>query len=111
MPAVFTKSARGVDTLGRRQFHPGKLALDNSYPTGGYSVTLAGIKARNARAIESCIITGGNPAANPYKFTWDSTNNKVMGAWSGPAINGVLAEIANATNLAAVTLDVIFILV
>ena len=106
---TFTTSKRGDDVLGRRRLVAGKLTLDASYPTGGMSVTLATIKAKNARAIEGCLILGGTPTANAFKFHWDSTNNKLMAAWTGPGLSGVLAEIANGTNLSAVTLDVLFV--
>lgn len=110
MAIVFTPSKRGTDTIGRRQFHPGKMALDADYPTGGYAVTLATIKAKNARAIESCIITGGNAAANTRKFQWDSVNNKIMAAQTGLA-STPFVEPVNLEDLSAVVLDCIFILV
>lgn len=109
MAIAFTPSKRGDDVVGRRRFVPGRLTLDNSYPTGGYPVTLATIKAKNARAIEGCIILGGNPAGNTRKFSYDTTNNKVMAAQTGAAVNAVFIETPNATDLSTITLDVIFV--
>lgn len=110
MPVSFVRSSRGYDVLGRRQLHVGKLTLDNSYPTGGYSLTLAILKARNARIIEGVIVSGGNAAAATRKFSWDSVNQKLMAHQTGAALSGVFSETANATDLSAVILDLTIIL-
>jgi hypothetical protein len=109
MTIAFTASRRADDVLGRRRLVAGKLTLDNSYPTGGYPVTLATIKAKNVRAIEGCLILGGNPAGATRKFTWDSTNNKLMAHQTGAAVNGVFSETPNATDLSTITLDALFV--
>lgn len=111
MAISFTPSKRGDDVLGRRRLVPGKLTLDADYPTGGYPVTLATIKAKNARAIEGCVIIGGNPASATRKFSWDTTNNKLMSHQTGAAVNGVFSETPNLDDLSAVVLDVIFVTV
>jgi len=109
MAIAFTPSKRGDDVLGRRRLVAGRLTLDNSYPAGGYPVTLATIKAKNARAIEGCMIIGGNPASATRKFSWDSTNNKLMAHQTGAALSGVFSETAGATDLSALTLDALFV--
>lgn len=105
---TFTPSKRGDDVLGRRRFVAGKLTLGPEvYPAGGYPITLATIKAKNARAIEGCLILGGNPAGATRKFTWDSTNNKLMAHQTGSALSGVFLE--SSGDLSAITLDVLFV--
>lgn len=110
MAIAFTPSKRGDDVLGRRRLISGKLTLDNPYPAGGMPITLATIKAKNVRAIEGCLILGGNPAGATRKFTWDSTNNKLMAHQTGAALSGVFSE-TGAVDLSAITLDVIFVCV
>lgn len=111
MAVSFVRSPRGYDVIGRRQVHVGKLTLDTSYPTGGYLLTTTILKVRNARAIEGVIVSGGNAAAAPRKFSWDSVNQKLMAHQTGAALSGVFSETANAVDLSAVILDLTITLI
>lgn len=108
MAVTFTPSKRGDDVLGRRRLVSGKLALDATYVAGGFPISLATIKAKNARAIEGCMIIGGNALSATRKFSWDTGANKLMAHQTGAALSGVFSE-TGAVDLTGLTLDVIFV--
>lgn len=73
----------------------GTVAFDSSYPTGGEALSFEGFTP-TAVMFQS---SGG------YVFSWDSTNNKVLAyrADYDAVADGALIQVANATNLAALT--------
>lgn len=68
---------------------PGTMAFDSSYPSGGEAVTGWDATKILAHTIYS---------SSTYDFTYDHVNKKVV-AWD----TGTGAEVANATNLSALT--------
>lgn len=92
----------GPVPFGDRWITVRKVAFDSSYPTGGESLTTSELgfsKAPDWVEIEP---------KNGYVFEYDATNQKIK-AFQGDNANAAaapLVEVANTTNLAAVT-DVI----
>lgn len=67
----------------------GEIAFDNSYPTGGESITIP-----NAEYVHDLAVT----AEGGYTFPWDkSTSAPKVLAYSGSS------QVANATDLSALT--------
>lgn len=73
----------------------GTIAFDSSYPTGGEALSFEGFTP-TAVMVQS---SGG------YVFSWDSTNAKVLAYYADydGAADGALIQVANETNLAALT--------
>ena len=74
------------------------LALDNSYPTGGYAIDFTSIGIRDVQFIVVENTSG-------YDFAWDRVNKKLQayqfnypGAAAGPG-----TEVPNATDLSAIS--------
>lgn len=86
-----------------------EITLDNSYPTGGY--TIAPGDAGLSNIIGAAVI--GVPSGVGYWFLWNSTTGKLQafegstGAASGDAVEFV--EVANATDLSAVKVNLLFL--
>jgi hypothetical protein len=72
------------------------LDLDDSYPTGGYPVSLAGITNANGYAI---VMAEAQPSG-AYRFWWDAVNSKLM---AFVVSSDSASEVSNGTNLAAIT--------
>lgn len=75
----------------------GSIALDNSYPTGGYALSLTGV-----RRIEALWPCGGSGAANGYDYEWDAAAQKAK-AYRTDQIDDPQEEVPAATDLSAVT--------
>ena len=67
------------------------VALDNSYPTGGYALSSTQLGFSNVRAVFVMSHTGG------YVYEWTGSKLK---AYRQTAATGALAEVPNATSLA-----------
>lgn len=80
-------------------------AAGDTYLTGGLALTNAifGL-SRPLLAVE---VMGGNTASIGMTWSWNTQTNKLQAEWTGPAISGVLAEVANNTSLTGVILTVI----
>ena len=75
----------------------GTFAFDNSYPTGGE--TLTGLAAELERA---SVVVFSNTAG--YYLDWDAANQKVIAYYGNyDAADGVLIQVPNTTDLSAVT--------
>ena len=74
---------------------------DASYPTGGYAVTAANCGVDEIYAV---IPAGG---FDGYVAEFDYTNSKLKFYWTGAGLSGVFAQVTNATNLSAVSGDII----
>lgn len=110
MAVTLTKSKRGSDSIGRRRFVVVDVALDNSYPTGGYAIAVAALGAANAKTIEGAVIMGGNAAAGGYRPMWDNVNGKLV-MWRTGAVNAIAEQVPNTTDLSALTYRLGFYLV
>ena len=76
----------------------GTIAFDNSYPTGGEATTAISAKFATLQGVIFESKSG-------YVFEYDYTNNKVKAMWgdNNNAADGPLVEVANTTDLSAVT--------
>jgi len=79
------------------------IALDNSYPTGGYAISPRDVGL--GLTIFGMQIIGGNSAANGRKAMWDTGNNKLMLAQDAGAA-GAMAQVPNATDVSTLTFRV-----
>ena len=71
------------------------VTMDNSYATGGESVTAANLGL--SRVVQFSL----EPNAG-YVPEYDHANSKVKAYWTGAATSAVLAEVTAATDLSAV---------
>jgi hypothetical protein len=76
MSLTVTLTKDGNDVWGRTRVQHASLALDNSYPTGGYSLpaTKFGMRALFNMLIGDMGVSG----TGGYRFAWDSVNSKLM---------------------------------
>ena len=72
------------------------IALDASYPTGGYALSL-GTECPN----HEILFVHVEPQY-PYVFVWKPSASKLV-VYKEDGTSGVTAEVANATDLSAVT--------
>lgn len=82
---------------------PFTAAMSATYATGGDTLTQpAGIKGKNLIAVFI-----NNPVVGGRLYSWNgSAAAPTIQAWvTGAALSGVLAEVAAATNLSAVTIN------
>ena len=103
MALTITKTSSGV--MGDKRYFAGTVAFDNSYPTGGESVTAANLEFQSA--IDTLIV-GAQSALVPTKIVaWDpSTSKLVINVEDGTS--GISAEAANTSDQSGVV-DVPFI--
>ena len=87
------------DVWGKHRVVGQSITLDNSYPTGGYSITARDL---GWSEITGVIRLGGNAAGAAYHMVYDTVNSKLM-AFSGGS------EVANATDLSAAVVRVLFL--
>jgi hypothetical protein len=87
----------GRRTEGSRRRWNGVLTLDNSYPTGGYTLPASLFKLDQVEAVLVMSTLGGKPAA------WNSTTSKLQ------VFSAVGTEVSNGTDLHTeqVTVEVI----
>lgn len=84
------------------------IPLDNSYPTGGYTglqTKLQALRKDQREIIEVSNISIGT--AGGYVAQWDRANAKLALYGSNGAAPAALAQIANTTDLSAVTLKLL----
>lgn len=89
MAAVVTKTY--LNYPGAVVEFVGTVALDNSYPTGGYSIAL------NQFGLQNRVDILLAEDAKGYGFEWDYTNKKLKAYSTGGT------EVTNATDLSAIT--------
>lgn len=98
--AITSGALKGTRASQPNFAYTAKLALDSSYPTGGYA--LAAVLAAVGCLPGHEVIHVGVEPAYPYIFCWDRTNNKLK-AYVEDGGSGVTAEVPNLTDLSAVT--------
>lgn len=137
MALTFTPVKGTEFEMGRLRGRIFDVALDTSYPTGGYSIL--GKDIGGLLEIIGVDFLGGNPGSGVLIYQWDNTNNKLMvfypsgggaaspAALADPAITaGAVAvtstaangsadltpgrgkEVANTTNLSTLTIRLVF---
>lgn len=82
-----------------RYMHIFKVTFDSSYPTGGEPLTAADLGfSDHATNLNVLGFAGG------YTLNYDAANAKLMAFWVDTTVDGAaMAEVANTTNLSAVT--------
>jgi hypothetical protein len=96
MAATVTVDA--VQYEGFNRVTRSRVTLDSSYPTGGYTITPNQL---GLGAIDFVLVAD----RLGYTFDWDYANNKLL-VYQGDNTNAAAApgiQVANATNLSAVT--------
>jgi len=75
--------------------------LDGSYTTGGYTTFSTSVATILGSKITMVGARQTSPAGG-YRLFWDRANDKLM-VYEYPTTKGVSTEVANGTNLAAIT--------
>ena len=86
------KSLLGDTKLSHRKF-----TFSNSYATGGEVFDPDGTSEFEIGTVIAVLVIP--PANATVQVVWDPVNKKMKAYWVGPALSGVMAEVANATNL------------
>ena len=105
MAATSTNLVRG--DMGAFYASIDNIALDASYPTGGYAVPASVGIGANFGKILGMAWMGGNSAAQPYDLTYNQQTGKIQLYWTGPATSGVYGEVAAGTSLSTLTATVL----
>lgn len=103
-------AARGNDIWGRRRIHLFEVAFDALYPTGGEVLGLAAAGVRDA-ANATVFVAQVGPVNAGYAFVYDAANDKLVAFWSdnNAAADSALIEVADTTDLSAVTVRLLVI--
>lgn len=114
MAATVTKAPAGVgrgdDVWGMQRVHTLRITFDNSYPTGGEVLGLTSLGVAN-RQNARYFMQQRAPLTLGYHFVYDRANDKLVVFWYNGAAAGAEAfpEVANATDLSAVVVDMLVI--
>ena len=92
-----------VEPLGNSTLVTGSFVPDTSYPTGGEAFAIA--DTQNDVTLERLTHVAGNGGG--YIIEWDKANQKakLMFGDNNNAADGPLIEVANTTDLSAVTVN------
>lgn len=96
MALTLTKTASGV--MGDKRYWLGTLAFDDSYPTGGESVTAANVEMQSA--IDGAVVGTGNVATKRVAF--DPSASKFM-VFVEDGTTGKEAEAGNTSDQSGIT--------
>lgn len=100
-------SRRSDDIWGSKRVHFFQVTLDNSYATGGKAADFRPYGVQDDANIR--VFFGQRAPVNAgYDFVYDRTNRKIV-VFGGAAAGSAQAEIANATDLSAVVVDILVI--
>ena len=99
MALSYAKVRDGESRVGRRKHQYWDITGDNSYPTGGYTISAAKVGLKTIQGIE---VIRANTAAVATSARWNSTTGKLM------LYNGS-TQVSNATNVSGYTYRIIFI--
>jgi hypothetical protein len=99
-PPVFS------EFTGQKGYKRARVLFDASYPTGGLAITAANL---GLTSLDTMQITGSAPSAATTSdyVTWNASTGKLMAFASNGAAPAQLVEMANATSLAALQVDVL----
>lgn len=91
---------------GQKGFKRARVTFDASYPTGGLAITAANV---GLSTIDTMQITVTTPSAatTSDQVVWNSATGKLMVFASNGAAPAQLVEMANATSLASLVVDVL----
>lgn len=90
--------------FGKDRMWVGKITLDNSYPTNGYSI--AGL-APNSKVVSMFAANGGGYI---YEFDYDNQKLKVMQGNNDLGADGPAVEVGSGSNLASVVVEAAFLI-
>ena|SRR5437660_9612434 len=105
MSVTFTKAGDGYNVEGAIPVQVGDLALDNSYPTGGYALTGANFGLRSLAGLQILGIKGTLANSGSLLPWFDLTNGKLMmfypsgGGAASPAALSAPAVAAGGTGM------------
>lgn len=90
---------------GQQFAHTLDWLLAGTYNTNGHTYSAADLGGINPAAVNEIEFPTGlfRSGVNAVAAVWDKANRRVMFYWTGPAVAGVLAEVANNTSLAGFT--------
>lgn len=96
---ALTKTKRRDFVIGDRRMNIYEVDFDNSYPTGGEALSKADLNVDLELDFVLAISNSG------YSFEYDETNEKLLAYWADydAVADGALIEVADTTNLSAVT--------
>lgn len=100
MALVVTLLPDGNDIFGgRSKVQHAKIALDSSYPTGGYSLPSSKFFGPNSRIWNMIIGDVGKTGGGAYRYYYDYINSKLMVYWATPAgtFTGTAGKVVNNT--------------
>lgn len=90
---------------GQKGFKRATITFDSSYLTGGEVLSASSL---GLSTIDTLQITPRNfSATESMQPVWDKTDGTVMLSWTGGAISSHFDEITSATDVAAVTCEVL----
>lgn len=105
---TFTEDARGRSRIGRGKEVRGRIELDagSTYATGGFAVTADDFQLGLLDSVYPMPPFEGTAG---YTAAWDSANGNILMYWgdNDAAADGTFVEVANTTDVAGVTLDVL----
>lgn len=99
-----TNAGRATNVEGRNSALV-KITFDSSYPTGGEE--LAGLVPLIGFT-PAIVFVGQTGTAAGYTFSYVPATNKLMAFWVDTSVDGaVMSEVANTTNLSAVSVHLL----
>jgi len=81
------------------------VTFDSSYPTGGEALDFTTLGFASVQAV----IDAGGITHGGFVYDYDYTNSKILAYWTGAVVSTALAEVTNATNMAAFTVRLVVI--
>jgi hypothetical protein len=100
MALVLTLLKDGYDVLGgRNKCQHGSIALDASYPTGGYPLPASKFFGPGSVIFNMILGDAGKTGGGAYRFYYDYINSKLMVYWATPAgtFTGTAGKVVNNT--------------
>lgn len=99
-PPVFS------EFTGQKGFRRARVTFDASYPTGGLAITAANVGLTSLDTMQVTVTTP-SAATTSDEVMWNSATGKMMVFASNGAAPAQLVEMANATSLSALVVDVL----
>jgi hypothetical protein len=99
-----------VGVIGDLKYTFVTITWDNSYPTGGLALTPGQVGLTQVLGVQG-FGTGGAASTALVEVSYDTTNSKLQAFGADGAAAGIanLKEIPNATNIATITTNCLFV--
>lgn len=91
---------------GQKGFKRARVTFDASYTTGGLAITAADVGLSSIDTVQITVTTP-SAATTADQVAWNRSTGKLMVFASNGAAPAQLVEMANATSLAALVVDVV----